>query len=553
MSSMKALAFMPRTMPQTRKVSLKIFLDDNDKPSGREEDVIREMQKKGLKIVGRKDFIYVNENSNISIEYNLTGPKDYKRNQKKRTSKEKKKSKKKKKIMEQRKHRIKIHSLQNVFIIRLRAFLFSDLFDYSVVHDEADAGFAPSSSEDSEVDTLEEEGKPYAETEAVMGKEGGIIDVKGFGVFLSIPMGALLKDTHIKVELFPNSTSKEVTSEHEATICPAVRCTPSGLKLKKPMTISCEHCARIAPSVKTGDTPIIVYSSKEPIDDMTLGDLAEAIETEQHMEALGRELGFSAAEINRYADTNRKGDRTTTNGTMFMLRDWRKKVGARNQLQRLPEALKKAGLVMLAETHFMKRDPYEALQDKVLVGIAEALGNDEKVAALGRALSFSTAALNRYMETNRRGDRITFKGTRDMLLDWRQKISPGDQHQKLTEALIKANLVELSDNFLSPEGNTNVDRQEIRAPNCRIKDTIIEAEVVELRAYEFRLPTESLDGKVVGYLAFLPQEMPKSREPVLNLVIYDNLPGFKKDHMRYLVVAVRANARRCVSINSASV
>lgn len=37
------------------------------------------MQKKGLKEVGRKDFIYVHEKSNISIEYNLTGPKNYKR------------------------------------------------------------------------------------------------------------------------------------------------------------------------------------------------------------------------------------------------------------------------------------------------------------------------------------------------------------------------------------------------------------------------------------------------------------------------------------------
>ncbi|XP_030849684.1 uncharacterized protein LOC105442429 [Strongylocentrotus purpuratus] len=133
---------------------------------------------------------------------------------------------------------------------------------------------------------------------------------------------------------------------------------------------------------------------------------------------------------------------------------------------------------------------------------------------------------------NRRGDRITFKGTQDMLFDWRQKISPSDQHQKLKEALIKANLVELSDNFLKevpkPEGNPNADRQEIRAPNRRITDKTIEADVVELRDYEFRLPTESLDGKVVGYLAFLPLSMPNSRKPVLNLVIYDNLPGFKK-------------------------
>eukprot|EP00057_Strongylocentrotus_purpuratus_P014004 XP_011668478.1 PREDICTED: uncharacterized protein LOC105440237 [Strongylocentrotus purpuratus] len=183
-------------------------------------------------------------------------------------------------------------------------------------------------------------------------------------------------------------------------------------------------------------------------DDGTLGDLAEAIETEQQMEALGRVLGFSAAEINRYAATNQKGDRTTAKGTTFMLRDWSREVGTHNQLQRLTKALKKAGLVMLADTHLMNADPNEALQEKVLVDIAGALINDENVAELGRALGFSTAALNRYTETNRRGDRVTFKGTRDMLLDWRQKFSPSDQHQKLKEALTEANLVELSDNFL---------------------------------------------------------------------------------------------------------
>lgn len=44
-----------------------------------DQDVIRKMLTKGLKMVGRKDYIYVLKNSNISIEYNLTGPKDYKR------------------------------------------------------------------------------------------------------------------------------------------------------------------------------------------------------------------------------------------------------------------------------------------------------------------------------------------------------------------------------------------------------------------------------------------------------------------------------------------
>lgn len=43
-----------------------------------------------------------------------------------------------------------------------------------------------------------EEEKPYAETEAVIGKEGGIIDVKGCGVLLTIPRDALRKETNIK-------------------------------------------------------------------------------------------------------------------------------------------------------------------------------------------------------------------------------------------------------------------------------------------------------------------------------------------------------------------
>ena len=79
--------------------------------------------------------------------------------------------------------------------------------------------------------------------------------------------------------------------------------------------------------------------------------LAEDIETGEHMEALGRTLGFNVAEINRYTETNRIEGLVTCKGTRAMLFDWRQTVTPCEQHLRLEQALIDAKLVMLADTH----------------------------------------------------------------------------------------------------------------------------------------------------------------------------------------------------------
>ncbi|XP_041466414.1 uncharacterized protein LOC121416949 [Lytechinus variegatus] len=554
MISIKALAFMPQTMPQERKVNLKIFLDDNARPTEREEDLILKMRRRGLKIVGRKDYISVQSGSRIAMQYNLIGPKEFTKVKQNISIKEFPKWTKNSlyyvKQDEDYHMEGEIEVLQAgkfVTSFEVKAILTHDAFDYSG-HDEFDAVEVVTSSEseyDSEVydyeedtpeevepdideepvvDAKEEEAgveptirisKPYAESNGVIGKAGGVLELKGCSATITIPRDALEKDVHIKIELIPNLIKNDVHRDKEATLCHAFRCSPPGYKLKKPMTISCEHCARIAPSVKSGDTPIILYSSKEntDIDDEIMRELAGSIETDQQIESLGRALGFSAADINRFLDSNRVGSRTTFKGTSDMLFDCKQKVGAGQQRPRLREAMKKAGLVMLAETHLGMAKPNEALSHSLLADLAGSLWSDEVVEDLGRALGCSVAELNRYTATNNRGEQVTFRGTQDMLLDWRQKVPPGDQIRKLKEALDEANLAELGETYLT--GNVEVEQQELRAPECRIDDKTIEFDVDELSTYEVRVPTESLNGKVVGYLAFHPITMPKKRKPVL--------------------------------------
>ncbi|XP_063956972.1 uncharacterized protein LOC129263362 [Lytechinus pictus] len=564
MISIKALAFMPQTMPQARKVNLKIFLDDNARPTEREEDLILKMRRRGLKIVGRKDYISVQSDSRIAMQYNLIGPKEFIKVKQHISIKEFPKWTKNSlyyvKQDEDYHMEGEIDVLQAgkfVTSFEVKAILTHDAFDYSGP-DKVDAVEVVTSSE-SEYDSKEDEeltakeleravdeepvedakeeagveptiriSKPYAESNGIIGKAGGVLELEGCAATITIPRDALEKDVHIKIELIPNLIKNDVHSDKNATLCHAFRCSPPGCKLKKPMTISCEHCARIAPSVKSGDTPIILYSSKEntDIDDETMRGLAGAIETDQQIESLGRALGFSAADINRFLHSNRLGSRTTFKGTSDMLFDWKQKVDAGQQRPRLKEALKKAGLVMLAETHLGMAKPNEALSHSLLADLAGSLWSDEVVEDLGRALGCSVAELNRYTATNKRGERVTFRGTQDMLLDWRQKVSPGDQIRKLKEALDEANLAELSETYLT--GNVEVEQQELRAPECRIDDKTIEFDVDELSTYELRVPTESLNGKVVGYLAFHPITMPKKRKPVLNFIIYDNVQGRKK-------------------------
>ena len=86
--------------------------------------------------------------------------------------------------------------------------------------------------------------------------------------------------------------------------------------------------------------------------------------------------------------------------------------------------------------------------DGLLSQVAEDIQTGEQMEALGRTLGFRVADINRYTETNRIEGRVTCKGTRDMLFDWRQTVEPCDQHIRLKQALIDAELIMLAGTHL---------------------------------------------------------------------------------------------------------
>ncbi|XP_030849822.1 uncharacterized protein LOC115927735 [Strongylocentrotus purpuratus] len=91
---------------------------------------------------------------------------------------------------------------------------------------------------------------------------------------------------------------------------------------------------------------------------------------------------------------------------------------------------------------------HEGIADILLSKLAEDIETGEQMEALGRTLGFRVADINRYTETNRIEGRVTCKGTRDMLFDWRQTVEPCDQHIRLKQGLIDAELVMLASTYL---------------------------------------------------------------------------------------------------------
>ena len=89
-----------------------------------------------------------------------------------------------------------------------------------------------------------------------------------------------------------------------------------------------------------------------------------------------------------------------------------------------------------------------SIADDLLFKLAEDIDTGEQMEALGRTLGFKVAKINRYTAINRSEGRVTSKGTREMLFDWRQTVEPCDQQFRLEEALIDAKLVILADTYL---------------------------------------------------------------------------------------------------------
>ena len=68
---------------------------------------------------------------------------------------------------------------------------------------------------------------------------------------------------------------------------------------------------------------------------------------------------------------------------------------------------------------------------------------------LGLELDFETSEMNLYLEDNKQGSRVTFAGTWNMLCDWRQNTSKGDQIPKLKAALQEVGLNGIAEQHLS--------------------------------------------------------------------------------------------------------
>ena len=89
------------------------------------------------------------------------------------------------------------------------------------------------------------------------------------------------------------------------------------------------------------------------------------------------------------------------------------------------------------------------LADYALADLADDIETDEQVESLGQSLGLKRSHVNRYLATNRLTGRVTCKGTRDMLYDWRQKTAPRNQATTLKKALVDSGLVMLADRYLT--------------------------------------------------------------------------------------------------------
>ena len=88
------------------------------------------------------------------------------------------------------------------------------------------------------------------------------------------------------------------------------------------------------------------------------------------------------------------------------------------------------------------------LGDSLLNDLAGDIEREEHAETLAKALGFKRAEIMRYMATNRLEGHVTFRGTKDMLFDWRQKVAPSDQAVTLKQALYQSNLRMLAEEYL---------------------------------------------------------------------------------------------------------
>ena len=91
----------------------------------------------------------------------------------------------------------------------------------------------------------------------------------------------------------------------------------------------------------------------------------------------------------------------------------------------------------------------KGISDEVLTNLANEFETQEHVDKLGVALGFKRGEINRFLLTNRMGISVTYRGTLNMLLEWRQKHASRDQECILKETLQKVELIDIADRYFS--------------------------------------------------------------------------------------------------------
>ncbi|XP_063957348.1 uncharacterized protein LOC135154569 [Lytechinus pictus] len=86
--------------------------------------------------------------------------------------------------------------------------------------------------------------------------------------------------------------------------------------------------------------------------DNLLIKVAKQVFLNSEIDTLGRELGFTPTDVQRHIATNHKTQNVTWDGTLNMLRDWRKSQEIATEREGLKTALKKAGQIHLADELF---------------------------------------------------------------------------------------------------------------------------------------------------------------------------------------------------------
>ena len=92
--------------------------------------------------------------------------------------------------------------------------------------------------------------------------------------------------------------------------------------------------------------------------------------------------------------------------------------------------------------------PNCGLADKLIANLADHIENEKHVKILGQKLGFPEDDIKGYLAINRFGGRVTSRGTRAMLFEWRQRVKPSSQHVAIDTALREAGLIFLAEKYM---------------------------------------------------------------------------------------------------------